>query len=337
MEIGGILHFCAGWFQTTSPIQIDYTYLPIILEGEGILPDYGTGGGTHPNSGGTYIEYANASGGNAIELKNVPDTVKNYAHLTIRDMTVACHGDYGAYNAVLNLQKLNNIDIENVEVHHGKNFVSTYGLCLGNGSAGNDGTLTNVLVDGRCNYSIYTSQAWLTMIGVDVNSFSTYGIYCTSPTKILGSRIGTSMYLEKGDIPIAGIYAHNCSVNVIDVYDESNNANAGANYISYISNGLLAKLWLIGCSNSPFMNNFYNETNSGMVIPISSVFSISTPISTGDEFWFNWCPRIAHPDTSNWGTNMTGTMWYDTTYNNYEYWNGTDCIYWNATGVGVQP
>jgi hypothetical protein len=47
--------------------------------------------------------------------------------------------------------------------------------------------------------------------------------------------------------------------------------------------------------------------------------------------------RNEHPNTVGWTTNQTGAFWFDTTYNNFEYWNGTDCIYWNASGTGVQP
>jgi len=38
-----------------------------------------------------------------------------------------------------------------------------------------------------------------------------------------------------------------------------------------------------------------------------------------------------HPDTSNWDANMTGAIWYDTTYNCIAYWNGTHVLYLNGS------
>ena len=36
---------------------------------------------------------------------------------------------------------------------------------------------------------------------------------------------------------------------------------------------------------------------------------------------------LPNPDTSTWGTNMTGAIWYDTTYGCIAYWNGTHVLY----------
>jgi len=338
MTKGGILHFAPDYFWTDSPIQIDYTKLPIIIEGEGMLLDYPS-----TYNRGTYI-ICQGTGGNALEFKNVPAGVTNYADLTIHNIGLYVDTDLGTYNAVISLNRINNLRMDTVHLMCGVNNVPTYGLQITNSTDGNHGVLNNVFINGRFNYSIHSDLAWTTLTGCHWNNFANYGAYFeeSNGIRIFGARIGTSMNQTKGDNCVAGVYFNNVWGSLLEIYDESTSgasgSGAGANYLPFIANGSLAKMWLFGCKSSPYgAHGTYGESNSGMVICIASVYEISTATLGGDNFWLNWSPRISHPDTSNWGTNMTGTMWYDTTYNNYEYWNGTDCIYWNATGVGVQP
>jgi len=97
------------------------------------------------------------------------------------------------------------------------------------------------------------------------------------------------------------------------------------------------------CSGSEFINCKPIYLNT---VPNDEILIEGLPINGlliwggggyDDDAISTFIPRIAHPSTTTWGTNMTGAIWYDITYNNMEYWNGTHCIYWNATGTGVQP
>jgi len=36
--------------------------------------------------------------------------------------------------------------------------------------------------------------------------------------------------------------------------------------------------------------------------------------------------QISHPNTSTWGTEEAGRMWFCTTHNCIEYWNGTAVV-----------
>jgi hypothetical protein len=319
---GVSIFFSEGTFAFTDPIRV--TVDGVHFQGTGI---YTT----------TLIFKSGASGGYLFEIG---DGITKRIETTIRDFYITASSSYLDSDGLILLNNTGGIEIEHCRIQC-FSVKDKFAIVLEKSSNAyiDKCTICNVQNGINLMYRDSGSSLYLTDSYIDAFDYGARGA-----TVNFGISIESSCRLECDKV----IFETNPTTGYAVYFDGLDNQYGwfydckwehGQNlYALYLNETggyeFRGRVTVIGghmAQWSDGLNTIYDPHHKVDILP--SLMGYESP------YYYNYfkIPIMPHPDTTNWGDNMTGTIWFDSTYSNIEFWNGTHCIYWNASGTGVQP
>lgn len=289
---GGIIHISVGVYEIRTTIKVKPQ---VILEGEG---------GSAIFDKGTILRLADGVNTNIIENENV-GTADRY--IIIRQLALDGNKDNNDAGSGISFTRVERCSIQNVDIWN----CEENGLVI-SGETGVYGAYENNIYNLVVSYCDGDGILLTTTTGPtqDANDNRFYGVF------VRNCNYGVNIDVGTGNTFFGAIFAH----NVVGIYINRGTANyfygtwgepnsdksvffafnSSRNYVDFTSG---------------WAGSSYDEGKDNVVMRAGHFLAGYLRLS-----------NVAHPDTTEWGTNEKGRVWFCTTHNCIEYWNGTDVI-----------